>query len=329
MAASRIARIVSATVNRIGSPAHRPVKPIPQSPLQAGGSGGVCALCLTPAAICLLIILSGCSRQPEANSEIVAQVGDRSLTRADLSKWEAALPQGEVTPQARSSLVQKWVEEEVLYQAALEKGLQNDPWVKERMDQLSRSLLTARYLDLEPSRPKPPSLATVQSYFQTHGSEFVWPGLNFEVEFWRSGDRGALERLGSDLQRGRTPGTWSNPGGQPENSTVTLDERSTSPEIWRVVSGMRTGQVSALVSAQNSFWIFRILDRREAGQSQMLEDVSDDISARLIEENQRRQRDELVRSLTDRYRRSGKLRWLKELPITTPHDSAAATPGEE
>jgi hypothetical protein len=92
---------------------------------------------------------------------------------------------------------------------------------------------------------------------------------------------------------------------------------------------MRIGQVSALVSAQNSYWIFRILDRREAGQPQMLEDVSDDISSRLTEENRRRQRDELVRSLTDRYRRSGRLRLMKELPQTTPHDSAAVTPGED
>ena len=237
-------------------------------------------------------------------------MGNRTLTESEIVAWEASLRQADVSQEIRSTFIRHWVEEELLYQAAEDLGLMDDAWVAQRLDEISRTLLISRMLDLEYGKIKPPSAVAIQKYFQQNSSEFTWPHLHLVVDYWRSEDRRSLEQLRSNLVRGRQAGIWSGKAGTLENGRITLDGVDSSiPEVWNVTSRLSTGEVSRVMQINKDNWIFKLIDRREIGEPQGLDDVQEEIMQRLMEETRHNVKDEFIRRLVDEFRRSGQLQW--------------------
>ena len=257
-----------------------------------------------------LLLLTGCAREVEWEPEIIARVGERTLTASEVDAWEASLRQPEVSQEARSTYIRHWVEEELLYQEAVGQGILKDAWVLQRLDEIKRQLLVSRMLEHECSELNMPSPQIVEAYFKQNSNEFVWSCLHLIVEYWRSADHKGIEQLRSNVQRGRQTGIWTGKAGSLDHGRITLDgPGSAAPEVWSVVSRMSPGQVSPVRLVNDEYWVFKLIDRREQGEQQGIEDVRDEIVMRLMEEARSDVRNELVRNLVDKYRHSGELYW--------------------
>ncbi len=257
-----------------------------------------------------ILFISGCSRMEEWEPEVIARVGDRKLTASEITAWEASLPQVDIPQEVRSTYIRYWVEEELLYQEAQKRGLSDDAWVARHLDEITRDLLVSRLLEIESGGIAMPTPNSVDSYFKQNSSEFTWSHLHLEVEYWRSDDRNGMERLRSNIQRGRQSGIWTGKVGALESGRISLNgPSSTVPEVWSVVSRLRVGEVSQVRRINEDFWAFKLIDRREQGEPQGIEDVRDEITMRLMEETRSNVRDDIVRKLVDEYRRSGRLYW--------------------
>lgn len=261
----------------------------------------------------VLLLVAGCTREEVWEPEVVARVGNRTLTASEITTWEASLRQLDIPQEVRSAFIRHWVEDELLFQASLERGLDDDPWVAQRLEEINRSLLVSRLLEIEYRKITTVSPGMVHSYFKENAGEFVWSHLHLVLDYWRSTDRNGMDRLRSNLQRGRQAGIWSGKVGDLENGRISLDgPESTAPEVWNVVSRTVVGQVSHVLCLNDDYWVFKLIDRREAGESQGLDDVHDEIVQRLLEEARRTVKDELIRELIEEYRRLGKLQWAKQ-----------------
>lgn len=265
-----------------------------------------CKLCY--GGVILLLLLSGCKQEVHIESDIVARVGDRVLSTSEVSAWEASLHQPEVPAEVRYSYIRHWVEEELLYQSALDNGLLNDPWVVQRVEEITRSLMVSRLLEKETAQISRPTPSVIQNYFEKAQSEFVWPSIHLVVEFWHADDREGMERLRKNIQRGRLTGLWAGDERELQNGKISIDgEGNASPDVWKIVSRLNIGQVSQVVNILDSYWVFKLVDRREAGEPQGLDDVLDEIVLRIMEESRKNVRDEFVKALVEKNRRAGKL----------------------
>ena len=266
----------------------------------------------------IALLWLGCVREVEWEPEVIARVGDRALTASEVDAWEASLRQPEVAQDARSTYIRHWVEEELLYQEAIEQGLIKDAWVLQRLDEIKRQLLVSRLLEYECRKLNMPSPQIVEAYFKQNSSEFIWPCLHLVVDYWRAEDRQGIERLRSNVQRGRQTGIWTGKAGSLDQGRITVDgPGSAAPEVWTVVSRMSPGEVSPVRRVENEYWVFKLIDRREKGEQQGIEDVRDEIVMRLMEEARRNIRGELVRNLVDKYRHSGELYWSTQPRVVT------------
>ena len=260
--------------------------------------------------VLVALVCTGCTREVEWEPEIIARVGDRTLTTSEIDAWEASLRQAELPQDAKITYIRHWVEEELLCLEAIDRNLHKDPWILQRLDEIKRQLLTSRLLEQEYQTLNKPSPQAVEAYFNRNSSEFIWACLHLVIEYWRSADRVGIERLRSNVQRGRQTGIWSGEVGSLDHGRITLDgPGSAAPEIWSVVSRMSIGEVSPVIFVNGDYWVFKLLDRREQGEQQGLEDVRDEIVMRLMEEARRNVHSELVRKLAEQYRRSGRLFW--------------------
>ncbi|MDP8238033.1 MAG: peptidylprolyl isomerase [Candidatus Hatepunaea meridiana] len=261
----------------------------------------------------LFLLITGCAREEIWEPEVVARVGDRKLMASEITAWEASLRQANVSQEVRSAFIRNWVEKELLYRAALDGGFAKDAWVMQRLDEITRTLLVSRLLEIEYQKLTTPVPSAIHTYFQQNSHEFIWSHLHLSVDFWRSNDRKGLERLRSNLQRGRQAGIWTGNAGSLENGRITLDgPESASPEVWKVVLRLPLGQVSKVININDDYWVFKLIDRREAGEPQGLDDVRDEIVLRLMEEARKNIKEELVRELVNEYHHKGRLQWSSQ-----------------
>ena len=111
---------------------------------------------------------------------VVARIGDRSITRADLDEAMVDLP-----PQARKQLQQgqnlqaflsQYVAQELLYEKAVKRGLDKDPRVRRQMDQLRKQLVINRLLEEQLKDKVRADEQDLRNYYQAHLEAFTPDG---------------------------------------------------------------------------------------------------------------------------------------------------------
>ena len=264
------------------------------------------------------MLMTSCLKEAPPEPEVVARVGDRALTVSEVNAWEASLGQAEVPQEVRSEFIRRWVEDEILYKAALERNLNSDPWIVQTIDELSRTLMVNHLFELESAKLTTPTIGEIREYFQANSAEFVWSADHFVIEYWSSADQTGMNQRRSNLLRGNNSAIWSGDLGALDNSRISLDgPESTTPEIWKVVIAMKIGETSKVLFLNDRYWVFKLIEKFEPGELKGLENVQDEIRDRLMNGLRQELRDNLVKSLVDEYLKAGKLQWSEFAPVVT------------
>jgi hypothetical protein len=246
------------------------------------------------------------------------------LTADEVSAWEASLQKPQIPTEVRASFVRHWVEDELLVQAARERGLADDPWVQGRIDELSRKLLSARLMELESSALVAPSKKEIERYFEAHKTEFVWPQLYLSMKYWRAPNRIPLDRLRATLINARPTPVQPAEIAKVDTGAFEIDDpASVDNAAWKLFGWMAEGQLGYPVPYKNSSWMFKVVRRGEPNSPQTLDDVRDVITARLVEESRLRRQTELISNLISEFRRSGRLEWPQASESPTPGDTTS------
>ena len=116
----------------------------------------------------------------KAGEEILAEVGPYKLTRAEFeAKLETAPPQIKMIlahqPQLKKALVERWVEISLLSLAAKDAGLEKDPEVKARLDEVTKQILAQAYLEKKLLNQQRVSEEEVKAYYEKHREKYQEP----------------------------------------------------------------------------------------------------------------------------------------------------------
>lgn len=273
-----------------------------------------------------LLILS-CRPQPQPEPVVVARVADRLLTQEEVSVWEAS-QQGKITAHQRAAFIRRWVEEELLARAAIDRGLEDDPWVQTRLDDVTRSLLTARLLEIESASIPTPGKQEIADYFEKHRADFIWEKPHLSLQYWRSSSKSALERKRRELTAARPLPSQPGEGAAIDTASMEIEDPARlNPTAYRLFGWLTAGQVGHPVYYQDSYWLFRVTRRDESGDPKRLEDVSTLITAQLMENARARRLSSLLRELSDEYQRAGALYWPQSGEF--PDAASSDHPSEE
>ncbi len=126
-----------------------------------------------------LFFVSGLAAAKEGE-EILAEVGPYKLTRAEFeAKLETAPPQIKMIlahqPQLKKALVERWVEISLLSLAAKDAGLEKDPEVKARLDEVTKQILAQAYLEKKLLNQQRVSEEEVKAYYEKHREKYQEP----------------------------------------------------------------------------------------------------------------------------------------------------------
>ncbi|MEJ2053866.1 MAG: peptidyl-prolyl cis-trans isomerase [Calditrichaceae bacterium] len=256
--------------------------------------------------ILLFFILIACKQHPEVSDELVAQVNDRYLLINQLNYLVPENMDPELTLALKKNLISKWVDNEVLYQAALDEGLTLDERESFLLENYKKSFLIQKYIASKVNRNYRISQKEIEDYYKEHHKEFVHKNdvvrivhllmeqkdnaifkeihesknLNEIIKKYYFDEKSTTERPNGDL--GYIPIE-----NLPEN-------------FQKVIRRMKTGAISNPISSDQGYHFIQLLDRQSKGNQKDLELVQDEIKLRLKKERRETELDRLLKDLKEK-----------------------------
>jgi parvulin-like peptidyl-prolyl isomerase len=244
----------------------------------------------------ILLLFAACDRraQPEAprpsgaESVVLAQVGDRAITRADfdreLARRRGTQSQRYTTPAQLEQLLEEMIQFEVVLAAARSAGYDRDPEIQARINQF----VVTRFQEdqLAAIESGLPTDAELQEYYESHQPQFSVPRavrvalIQFKLsskataekrdelrarveELWneaRTGDAAAFGRLAR--QHSEDQATRYQGGEIGWNTREQLTERFGTTLSVAVFASVESGQPTTLIEVPDGFYLARLLEQR-------------------------------------------------------------------
>jgi EpsD family peptidyl-prolyl cis-trans isomerase len=154
-------------------------------------------------ALAIICICLSCGQQEKA--EGLAKVGSRVITDADLDQRMEGMPpymrEQLSTPEGRKRLLDGVIEEELLYQDALAKGLDRSEEYKHQLELRKRDILIRQYYDSVVLPRSEPTDAEITEYYESHQDEFHMPA-SVEVRHILVETKAEAEKLRKRIEAG-------------------------------------------------------------------------------------------------------------------------------
>lgn len=251
-----------------------------------------------------LLSLAWAACQPVPEGDIAAQVGDRWLTVQELDSRIPSHMAGRIGPDRRLQAAEEWVEEELLYQEALQLELDVEPAIADRIDSVVRDLLVSELLDRRLNDAPQVSEADIQAYYDANPDDFLRPTEEIRARHilvaTRSEANAIWKRLKSgdlldQVAREESIDISAEDGGDLGYFT----EDMVSPAFWEACRKAPMGR-SVRERTPLGNHVIEVLDRREAGTVKDLTEVRGEIRQRLLRERREGLRAALLAELRGR-----------------------------
>ena len=262
----------------------------------------------------------------------VARVGDAVLTEADLA---AALAGGGAADStlARRRAVERWVDRELLVQAARAAGLDRAPDVRWRADEAERAVLAAAALDRRVTAPAPTE-ADLRAAYARERDDLVLNEPYVRVRHLRTGSREAAEAARALLNEAAPGGAAAGRAAAGGAADVVFEQTARlyaddvegalalaaapvperwlgglDPDVAARAARLPAGGPAVVVGGAGgvAFHVVQVVDRAREGEVPPFEAVRGDLAERLAVRSRRRAEAQFLRSLRAEARAAGRL----------------------
>ncbi|MCY3684424.1 MAG: peptidylprolyl isomerase [Gemmatimonadetes bacterium] len=251
--------------------------------------------------IICLIGMWGCDKPQKVS--IVAQVGNRHLTKEALERRIPSPFAGTISPKEKQRLVENWIEEELLYREAIRQKLDRDPELSDRIDRAVRQLLASELMARTHARDAEVSEDEILTYYEEHRADFERDQLELRVRHLIVADRNAQTRAWVRLQKGEFFEQVAREVSIDQSAINGGDlgyftEDMVNPSFWAACWDAKLGH-RIRARTELGYHIIEVMDRNDEGSIRDLVDVRDEIQQRILAERRREQRAKLIAELKE------------------------------
>jgi parvulin-like peptidyl-prolyl isomerase len=238
----------------------------------------------------IFALVLNCDRQGEIPEDLVAQVNDKYLEKQHVLFHVPNRLDSELQFALKKNIIDRWVENEILYQSALNEGLTLNSKEEYQLEELRKSLIVERYLDQKLNRDYRISQKNIEDYYRDHKGEFI------RIEDEAHIIHVLLEQKDQAIFRDIREASNL----KEIIEKYYLDERSSQknpnddlgyvqinrlPEpIIRRIRQMKTGTISRDIKTEQGYHFIQLIDFQKAGSIRDLDLVRDEIILRLKKE---------------------------------------------
>ncbi len=228
-----------------------------------------------------IIMFSGCKKEEEG--KIVARVGKTTLTVEQLLNQIPPQMLINASPETRKNLLDTWVSNEIIYQDALNKGIDKKPEVAQQIELTKKQIvIQAAMQDLITSARFIPETES-RTYFREHEEDY---NTVIEVSHISLNSRAEGMEVLEKLREGQSFGTLAK-----KYSTDSTTAKKNGyfgsfrkGDLIRLpvfeeyaFSLVNVGDITPLVQTEFGFDIIKLLSQRKSSQEIEYEDVAENI----------------------------------------------------
>jgi parvulin-like peptidyl-prolyl isomerase len=244
----------------------------------------------------VLLCIIGCQNKRPDSRKVIARVGNEYLTRDIINEL---IPEN-ITEEERDifqkNLIDRWIEKQILRQAALDEGIefsQRDNWQLEnlKMDIFAQKLLNSKISAAETATDK-----EIEDYYSANQGSFTRD--KDEVHIVQL----FLEKLDRTIRNEITKSNslqdvieknfliqQINNIVEPNGDLGYVEIASLRPVFARAIRGKKTGIIYGPIKTSDGYHYIQVLDRQEAGSVRELDLVRDEIIKQIkIEKRQQK-----------------------------------------
>lgn len=259
------------------------------SATRAGFAAGILALAAG---------LAGCQKA-DTQSVVLAQVGDSKLTLEELretypAEYEKVLPREQYL-----DVIQRWIDDEAVYQQALKRKLDEEPQVRRKLERLRRRMIVEEFLAREAGGiDAEPDEGAMTRHYENNKSDFLRKSPEYRYLHIRLGtlkDALAVRARVRGNNFAELAAEHSLDSTARELPEPPFRKTSEVPPCLHDVLDAKPGWVSSPVSCPDGVYLVKLLDRIEAGTSLPFQEVRATIAARLAMQHKERMRQSKIR----------------------------------
>jgi len=240
-------------------------------------------------------LLISCGK-PEPPEDYLARVNNTYLTTGDLKFLSIINPDGKVPEAQLKSFLNDWIETELLSQQAKRHDLDNDPYLKNRLESYKKKLLADTYIRYNIYKSIHITDQQIRDYYEEHKQIFMWEHDAAEVIHYFADNPDTAQQVYTILRNGTIEEkTLLYQQNHPETKIVTSGDMV--PALEEAVFGTRANGVLRPVESDFGYHVLVVNQRFKAGTYQSIEQVRDEIRERLVISAQQKHYYEVIDSL--------------------------------
>ena len=258
----------------------------------------------------LAMMGAGCFQSDKSeniNEEIYATVNGKPLTESGLM---AIVPKGfydRLTREHKKKIIEDWVNRELLFQEATQRGIHGEPDIKRLLENSNRNLLSNELLERELADIENPSDYLLKQYYDDHKEYFELQTKEYEVRYALFDNRNDALSFRRKVKRNESFSVLAeefskDPSSKTGGQIGVVSEESVEPALWDAI--MSTVHKYGLVKISDPFmvidgWGCVIVDKEySVGMIKPFDLVSDLVLDMYIAEQRESRQEELIKNLT-------------------------------
>ncbi len=258
------------------------------------------------AALFAALACIGCGERTPPETP-VARVDGQTLTLEHIrARFDSA--RGVSDAQVHGYL-QQWITDEMLYREAVRRGLDKQPSLAARLEDVRRQLVINALMDQEIYNAQTAASASgeIAAYYEEHKSEFILTNDVVLVSFTLFAERDEANQFRSAVLRGTPWGTAVRDSIQGTailariDSTYFTQQTLFPPELWRAARGIGTGSPSFPIPTDEGYYVLVVWRYARQGQQAELAYVEPEIRSRLAIQRRQARFDSLLENLRARH----------------------------
>ncbi len=260
----------------------------------------------------LLVLFSGlliitCNTKDENRVDVVAQVNESFMTNAELEEsiTDAATP--DIKMALKRKLMEKWIEDEIFYQAANEEGIVLTPYEENLILTYRKRLLIEKYLAKYLNKNYRVLDQEIEDYYSNHRREFVWNADNVNiVHLVLDNDDRVIKneiRASKDLMEVINKNFFDqkSTSERPIGNLGYVRISDLPAALASRVKNTKTGTIRGPIQTELGYHYFQLLDYQKEGNIKELDIVKDEIVHRIQIQKRRNEVENIKKSLRQNY----------------------------
>ena len=168
------------------------------------------SLSLHVSRLAAVLLVAGCGSGGSGSPEgVLAEIDGEMITEAQVDARIAAIPplsRPEFSgPIGRKRMLQQILEEEMLYRAAIDEGLDQDAEIRKHLEEYRRKFVVQAYLDRKQEEASRVTDEEIQAFYDTHREDYTTERA-YRVRMLMAKTRQRAEQALDLVEQGKGPG---------------------------------------------------------------------------------------------------------------------------